>query len=202
MRKWLSWSGRDQGALEAVLGAALLIVVVFGLVLPAARVVGVGTGSSVRVVELEEPASVPELPAGAGVTLLGTSEAELSFFDPDARERFLLELPVLLVAALAALVIVLLLRIARTLREGDPFVPANARRLTVIALTVLAGAVLVPLSFAITTDLLQQDTAAEDVVAFSASLSALPILVGLLIAALAEFFRRGTKLREDTEGLV
>ena len=76
MNRLFRWSARDQGALEAILGAALLVVVVFGLALPAANVLGFGPGGSTsRIVELDEPASVPRLPAGADVTLEGTSEA-------------------------------------------------------------------------------------------------------------------------------
>ena len=66
---------------------------------------------------------------------------------------------------------------------------------------MLGAGLVVPYASAVTTDRLQAGTPAEEVVVFSAYLSGMPFLVGLLVAALAEFFRRGTRLRDDTEGL-
>jgi len=202
LRKLLRWSGLDQSFVEVILLCAGGVVVVFGLVLPILGVLDVSGGSTTRTVELDAAASVPPLPSGADVTLKGTHAAELGFPDPDFGQRLLLALPELIAAVLALVVIVQLVRLVRTLRAGDPFVPGNARRLTIIALAIIVGGALLPLTTAVTTDLLQKDTAAEAFVVFSTSLNALPFLIGLLVAALAEFFRRGAKLREDTAGLV
>jgi hypothetical protein len=195
LKKLLRWTRLDQSFVEMLLLCAGGALVVFGLVLPL-------LGSTTRTVELGARASVPRLATGGDVTLKGTHAAELSFSHPDVGQRLLLALPELIAAALALVVVWQLLKLVRTLRAGDPFVPGNARRLTVVALAVVLGGAAVPLSTAITTDLLQRDTAVDGVVVFSASMSFLPFLVGFLVAALAEFFRRGTKLRDDTAGLV
>jgi DUF2975 family protein len=202
LRKLLRWTRLDQSFVEVLLLWAGGAVVVFGIVLPLLGVLDLAGGSTTRTVELDARASVPRLPAGGGVTLKGTHAAELSFRHPDVGQRLLLALPDLIAAALALVVVWQLARLVRTLRAGDPFVPGNARRLTVIALAVVVGGAAVPLATAITTDLLQRDTAVDGVVVFSASLDFLPFLIGFLVAALAEFFRRGAKLREETVGLV
>jgi hypothetical protein len=195
VRKLLRWTRLDQSFVELILVCAGGAVVVFGVVLPL-------LGSTTRTVELAARASVPRLPVGGGVTLKGTHAAELSFRHPDFGQRLLLSLPELIAAALALVVVWQLVRLVRTLRAGDPFVPGNARRLTVVALAVIVGGAAVPLADAITTDLLQRDTAVDGLVSFSASLDFLPFLIGVLLAALAEFFRRGARLREETVGLV
>jgi hypothetical protein len=201
--KLLRWTWLDQRLLDTVLVLACAVLVVFGLVLPALGVLGVGGGvPATRTVELPDRASVPALAGDGDVTLFGTRTGELTFRHPDLGERLLLTLPALLGALLALVVIVQLLRLVGTLRAGDPFVPDNARRLLTIALAIVSGAVLLPLSTAVTTDLLASGTPADRFASFTMSLSPLPFVIGLAVAALAEFFRRGAKLREDTEGLV
>jgi hypothetical protein len=198
----IKWSKGDDRALGLVLWLALALVGLFGVVLPAAGVLG-GPFDTVhtREVSLDEPTRVPEVAAGA-VTLRGTDRAELVFTDPDLTERVLLVLPLVAGALLLALAIELLRRIARTLRDGDVFVPENARRLTLIALVALVIGLVGPVVQAITTDLLIAETPVRDAVPFEITFSAAPVVLGVLVAALGEVFRRGTVLRADSEGLV
>jgi Protein of unknown function (DUF2975) len=102
----------------------------------------------------------------------------------------------------ALAVILYLLRIVRTLRRGDPFVPENARRLTSIALLVAVGGTLGNFVNHVAMDSLAQRSAASHIVAAVYSVSFLPLVIGLAVAFLAEVFRQGTRLREDVEGLV
>jgi Protein of unknown function (DUF2975) len=139
---------------------------------------------------------------GGNPTLTGTREAELTFQQPDLVQRILLDAPGIVTSAMTLLVIYLLIRIARTLQAGEPFAPPNARRIRMFAVVVLIVGVLGPIIETVTTGLLVEGSPVADVIAVEAHISGPPILVGLLIAALAEVFARGTRLRQDTEGLV
>lgn len=87
-----------------------------------------------------------------------------------------------------------------------PFHRANVRRLTTAALTVLFGGLVAGMvgmfrTLALTSDaqeLLGDGTA----LVAGADLPLWPIGLGLLLLCLAEFFRRGTALADDVEGLV
>lgn len=203
-RSW--WSRTDSRLLEAALGLAVVLTGVFGVLLPALGVAGVigptdtrdvGTGTAARI-----PDSVADSAADHGLTLTGTHRAELVLADPDLGQRVLLALPELVGSLLLLLVLVLLVRMARTLRGGDVFVPENARRLSLIGLTLLVKAVLAPVPAAITTQILVSDTPLDGQVPFSATFTGEYFLLAFLVLALGEVFRRGTKLRADTEGLV
>lgn len=157
---------------------------------------------TVREVETEAAAQVPGAVTSGPVTLSGTHQVEITFAHPDVQQRVLPALPEIAGSLQLILILGLLLRMARTLREGDVFVPANARRLHTAAAAIVAMGVLGPLADAVTTSLLIGDAVVDSVVPFTYTLSAEPILLALLVAALAEVFRRGARLREDTEGLV
>ncbi|MBB1245340.1 DUF2975 domain-containing protein, partial [Streptomyces durbertensis] len=184
------------------LGVALALAGVFGVLLPILGIVGTIDPVNTREVETEAAARVPDAVASGPVTLGGTRQAEVAFAEPDLPQRMLLALPEVAGSLLLALVLFLLLRIAGTLRAGDVFVPRNARRLLAIAVATVAIGLLGPLVEAITTQLLVADTAVAEAVPFVYTVSTAPLLLGVLIAALAEAFRQGTRLRADTEGLV
>ena len=100
------------------------------------------------------------------------------------------------------LILALLLRMAITLRTGDVFVSKNIGRLNVIAAGIVAMGVLSPWVRALTTHLLISVTDVSPAVPLAFDVKGAPILLGLLVAAPAETFRRGTKLRADTEGFI
>lgn len=200
MSTW--WSRRDGRLLEVALGVALALVVAFGILLPLLGVAGVSEAMDTRAVETTALTRVPGSPAEEGLTLTGVRQAEVVLAAPDLGQRVLLALPEITGSGMLVLILVLLFRMARTLREGDVFLPVNARRLNVIALTVLAMGVLSPLVEVVTTSRLVTGTRVGDAVVLSYSLEFKVILLGLLVAALAEAFRRGARLRADTEGLV
>ncbi|QKW29169.1 DUF2975 domain-containing protein [Streptomyces seoulensis] len=200
------WSRRSDRLLEAALGLAAALAAVFGILLPLLGVLGitdpmdtreVGTAAATRV-----PDGVIRATAGHGMTLTGGHRADLALTHPDTGQRLLLALPELVGSLLLLLVLYLLLRMARTLRDGDVFVPDNARRLGVIAGAALAQAVLAPVLPALTTQLLVRGTPLSDAIPFQVTFTGAYLLLALLVLALAEVFRRGTRLRADTEGLV
>ncbi|MFI6407785.1 DUF2975 domain-containing protein [Streptomyces sp. NPDC050548] len=200
------WSRTDNRLLEAVLGLAALLDGVFGVLLPALGVVGLIDPVDTREVRTETatrvPGTVTDAVAGHGMTLTGTHRADLAFAHPDLGQRLLLALPDVVGGLLLLLVLVLLTRMAGTLREGDVFVPRNARRLSVIGLTVLVQAVLSPALPAFTTQALVSGTPMAEQIPLSVTFTGEYVLLAFLILSLGEVFRRGTKLRADTEGLV
>ncbi|WP_328551386.1 DUF2975 domain-containing protein [Streptomyces sp. NBC_00358] len=202
-----SWWGRtDNRLLEAALGLAALFVGVFGVLLPVFGVVGLIDPVDTREVKVETatrvPGEVTDAVAGHGMTLTGTHQADLAFAHPDLNQRLLLALPDVIGGLLLLLVLALLLRVAKTLRDGDVFVPKNARRLSVIGLTVLVHAVLSPVLPAFTTQALVSGTPMAEQIPASVTFTGEYVLLAFLILALGEVFRRGTKLRADADGLV
>lgn len=200
------WGQTGHRSLEAALGLATVLAGVFGALIPALGVVGLIDPMDTREVKVETttrvPGTVTDTAAGHGVTLTGTHQADLVFSHPDLGQRLLLALPEIIGSLLLLLILALLLQMARTLRDGDVFVPKNARRLSVIGLTVLVQAVLSPWLPALTTQALVSGTSMADEIPFSTTFTGQYVLLAFLILALGEVFRRGTKLRADTEGLV
>ena len=198
----IRWSRGDGRLLEGILWVAFAVEAVFGLLLPALGVVGVIASGGSRTVAVDRASVIAGTPTARGVSLTGTDKAELTFHHPGVTERILLALPDALVATLSLLVIVLLIRMSRTLRTGDPFAAANVRRLSMIAVAIVLAGLLAPSAEAITTQLLVRSSPVAERIPFQFTVPFLPIVLGMLVAALAEVFRRGTGLRDDTEGLV
>ena len=198
-----SLQGRRGGRLlEVVIGVALALAGLFGVLLPVLGVTGPIDPMDTRDVRIDGVTRVPAAATSGPVTLHGTHRAEMALSHPDVQQRILLALPDIFYGALLIVVLAFLLRMARTLREADVFVPENARRLQIIAAAIVAMGVFGPAVEAVTTHLLISGTAVSPAVPFAYTVSAAPLFLGLLVAALAEVFRQGTKLREDTEGLV
>lgn len=153
------------------------------------------------------PNTVPGVEAARGdVTVSGTGDMVLAFSDPSTWERFLLVLPGLLRQVTSLTLFYLVLKIIKSLSAGDPFNPANARRVYGIAITVLSAAVLWTLVDGFTAVQLKRaavDPDADVVFAFYLDSGfSQGLLAGFLLVALAEVFRRGTRMREDVKGLV
>ncbi|MEU2082744.1 DUF2975 domain-containing protein [Streptomyces albus] len=200
------WSPTDSRLLEAVLVLAAALVGLFGVLLPALGVAGLVDPQDTRETETltttRVPGAVADSVADHGMTLTGTHHADLVLADPTAVQRLLLALPDIVNSLFLLLVLALLLKIARTLRGGDVFVPVNARRLSVTGLAVLVQTVVTPVLTALTTQLLVRGTPLAEQVPFSATFTGAYVLLAFLVLALAEVFRRGAKLRADAEGLV
>ncbi|MFI9627399.1 DUF2975 domain-containing protein [Streptomyces sp. NPDC052042] len=198
------WSRGDQRALElgCVLGVGL--VGLFGVLVPLLGVVGVLDPITHREVRLEERGPAPHALLGGsdGPALIGTDRAGLVFAHPAFGERLLLALPDIAGGVLLIVILGLLFRMARSLRGGEEFTARNVRRLHAVAATVFLMSLLVPLLEAVTTSLLLRGTDSDGLAPFSVTYSFSYLLLALLIAAVAEVFRRGTRLRADTEGLV
>jgi hypothetical protein len=93
-----------------------------------------------------------------------------------------------------------LLAIVDTVRDGDPFVAANARRLQSIAWLVLAGEGLRMLVGAIAWA--AREAVPSFGIDFDIAFSFTPWLAVLLLFVLARVFEEGTRMRADLEGTV
>lgn len=90
--------------------------------------------------------------------------------------------------------------ILRSVGEGDPFIPANAARLTAMAWIMLAINVLsIPLA---ALGMYIADLAGEADVHTEAGFDAGGLVLILTLFILARVFRKGTEMREDLEGTV
>ena len=142
-------------------------------------------------------------PGDPPLEFLLPTRTHVTVYEPDLRQRVGLIGTTSLRGLLAIAVLLFLLLMVRTLRSGDPFVPANARRMYAIAATVGIGG---PLA-----DLLGQwgrhgvldnPKVAPLIIRESYHLSLMPLAIGVAIAVAAEVFRQGISLRADVEGLV
>lgn len=105
------------------------------------------------------------------------------------------------VAAAMALTLVFLhhlRRIFQRVRGGAPFDATNALRLRWLGVLVLALAVLRGVAESVTAFAVRSGVTSERVeVPLGLSIDALVILIGLVLLALAEIFRRGAELEEE-----
>ncbi|MCY9784816.1 DUF2975 domain-containing protein [Nocardiopsis sp. EMB25] len=214
-RTRLAWSKADDVVLRGLLLMGIAATSLTGLFLLVwtTPLLPADTAGELTTITVHAPAATPPPPVdvpvtGEDVEVRATESLAVTFHDPTLPERLLLVLPTLVGVAATLLVLVVLLRMARTLAQGDPFVPANVRRMYVVAATVTVGSLAVPLVRVFTDAELQSRALDPDglvLVAFGVGVGEVPfplVFVGLALAALAEVFRRGTGLREDVEGLV
>ena len=100
--------------------------------------------------------------------------------------------------ALALFVVGQLRAVFRTLRDGRPFVPANATRIRWIAIAVIAGELGRAVVMYSSNSYVMTHFSANGL-RFDArpDLNVFTIIYGLIILAIAEVFRAGTRLDED-----
>jgi nitrogen fixation/metabolism regulation signal transduction histidine kinase len=110
--------------------------------------------------------------------------------------------PVVVLLVLAVVVTRLLLGVVRSLRTGDPFTTANARRLATLGTVIIVGGVLLPLVQAVAFQAVLEPLLLDAPPSWELDLHLWPALAGVLVGFLAEVFSRGARLREDVEGLV
>jgi len=92
----------------------------------------------------------------------------------------------------------LLRDVFRTLRDGQPFVPANATRIRRVGYAVLLGEIVRALLVFVANYLVMTHVT-SDAVRFYAvpSLEVYTVVAGLVILVIAEVFRAGTRLDEE-----
>ena len=185
------WSRIDQLSFEGLLWALPAL----GTLAMVVQVVGAVRGDEV---EVSGPLPDALLPDGVRGPLTGS----VVLPDPTASQQVLSMLPSFIGLAMVVVAAWLLLRVARSARNGEPFTVANARRLTGLSILVMVGGMMLQVVDNWTRSDLLASVPAFDRDGMSFELSLWPLLVGFLVAFFAEVFRRGAALREDVEGLV
>lgn len=136
-------------------------------------------------------------------------ESVLSVFDPAVAQRALASSGWLLLGAVCAVAGWLLWRVLTSLRGGDPFEPANVRRLTVAAALVTVGGVISGVLRSVSDGNLKE--AADNAffrefgttpLAYGGQIELTPVLVGVALGGIALVYRRAAALRHELDGLV
>lgn len=208
--------------LEVLLAVALIGVLVLAVARPVLGPAGLGVGrgpvfGAVPSVEARiDPDRVlvettPPLPSlsdarevlpGDSLEMTVPTATTVAVYDPDLGQGLRLVGAEVLRGLVAAGVLALLLMMVRTLRQGDPFVPANARRLYLIAALVGLGGQGALLIRAWGEAAVVSHPRVAPYLLQEHELSLVPLVAGLGIAVAAEVFRQGAAMREDLEGLV
>lgn len=148
------------------------------------------------------PVRVPALD-DAGVAHDGLGSVGATIADPSATQRFVDLMPGLVVTPVIVVACWLVFAIMRDVASGDPFRPRNVTRLRVLAVLVAIG---LPVAWfaRMSADfwLLASLNLRAGAAGVTFDVPWALILVGSVIALTAEAFSAGTRLREDTEGLV
>ena len=187
------WSRMDQVAFEGLLWV-LPGVVALQAVLQGVR--------AVRGDALEVTGPVPEELLAPTALVTGPLSGTVVVQDPSAAQYGWAVAPTLVLLVLAVVAARLLLRVARSLRTGDPFTADNARRLSVLAGLVVLGGAFLPLLQGIAHAGVLDPLLPGGPSSASREFLLWPGVTGLVLFFVAEVFRRGARLREDVEGLV
>ena len=142
-----------------------------------------------------------EIPNGRG-EFSGPYEAQVNNYSPTKTQRAAFVGADVTESVATLAVLLLLLRIVRSLRVGDPFVLANARRLRRIATAIAVGGTGASALQLWAQHLVLSDTAIRPFVREQLHLTLLPLVAGVGVLLLAEVFRRGTLMRDELDGLV
>ncbi len=195
-------TSRGRGALDQLaLEGLLLAVAAISLIVGFAAVLGALGGDSISAtVSFKDDA--PHLIERSGQARLDVANPTLTIEDPGTAGRILGAAPTLLGVATVGATAILLWRVVRSTRQGDPFHRANARRLTAAAVVVLVGGSASSLIDAVHSMDLASQAPEQFGLAVAGTFSFLPLAVGGVLAAMAGVFRRGTALRTEVEGLI
>lgn len=196
-KDWLEFDRSDRVTLMGLLGLAVLATAVAQVIGP---IIGWMRGDALRV-SFTSPITVPELDA------VGQAYSDASYdlvvADPTTSQRLFDLVPGVLLLAIVAVICWSTLRLLRDIGAGEPFSPRNVRRLRTIAGLLLIG---VPVHFFTRLPLDGAILSSLDLGTLPAAawieLPWLPFVLGMCVALVAEAFKTGARLREDSEGLI
>ena len=193
----LAFDRADRLGLTILLWVLVGLSTIGGVVVPLVEWV---TGRAIPVPFTNE-VTVPELDRVG--TPYGRGEYPVDVAEPTVVDRLVTLLPGLVLVTLAVAAALIIQRIARDVGRGPPFAASQVPRLRVLALLFLAGAP----GWTIV-DLVAKGAllAGEDLGGLPAGvtfeLPIGPMVVGLVLALLAEAFKYGDHLRDELEGVI
>ena len=198
----LRFDRSDFGISFVVIAFLAAAVPVYTLVMPLATWAR-GTGLVGEIDLSGQRLGETQTAPGAEVLSAGVGRARFETLDTQTFLAYLAPGLVLTVATL--LVACLLWHLLRSIQSGDPFITASVWRLRGIAGVLLLAPPLHAVASAFSLGSLTHAALVDSPPGLLFLLSPAPLMVmgvGLLLAALAEAFRRGTDLERDVEGLV
>lgn len=150
---------------------------------------------------IDEPRDLPASLVGGASGLTWDGRVSFTIDAPSTADRLWALAPAALSAVVIGLAALLLHRLVTQIQRRQPFTAQSPGALHLLAGLIAANAVASPLLQAISeTTLVRSALDTDGVFAFTINFAWL--LLALLIAALAEAFRVGNRLREDADGLV
>ncbi|MDH5372699.1 MAG: DUF2975 domain-containing protein [Acidimicrobiia bacterium] len=136
------------------------------------------------------------------VELTGPISARLSIWSPTGVEQLAWVMWRIFGPALGLVGAWLIYGMTRSSRLGDPFSPANERRLWKLALLVAVGGSANLWFGQVFRSWLVERSAAAEFISSSLTFSFTPIVAGIVIGMLASVWRIGVGLREDVDGMI
>ena len=137
-------------------------------------------------------------PVEAGGPFVG----QVGFPGPSVKQRLLWVSWRASIPLLAAGALWLVLLIVRSVRDADPFTETNARRLRRLAVLVAVGGTLISVLGTVLRRWLLDSSGAGNIVARDWSVSLVPLLIGLLVADIAQVWSHGLEMRNELEDVV
>ena len=139
---------------------------------------------------------------GRPVEVGGPFLGQVGFPGPSVEQRLLWVSWRASIPLLAAGALWLVLLIVRSVRHADPFTETNARRLRWLAVLVAVGGTLISVLGTVLRRWLLDNSGAGNIVARDWLVSWIPLLIGLLIAVLAQVWSHGVEMRNELEDVV
>lgn len=194
-RRGRDWARFDRGDQIAT---AILLWLIVGFSAGYAVFISLDWMLRRQVTLTEVPLEVGEDTAGTG-RVVGMPSGNVLVEGVSTGHFALLMVPVLLGLAATVWGAVLLQRLLKDLGRGEPFSRANVSRLRIVALLLMVVPLFADMAYAMARSTLMS---AQGVDGFVFSFSPGWLLAGILVAAVAQAFASGAKLRADVDGLV
>ena len=191
-------------AQRILLRGSLRCMVVFAPLYLALRVQSCLTGDVLgRTVAVDDLTARGRLPGADQRVHVYESAVRIDLEHADPSLWVSVLVPTSILAVAIALVGFLMLRIFHETDAGRPFFDTSARRLRTVSVVIAVAAVLVPItSRSADTSVLEAALPRLDPAPFDVAPMMVWLMVALVVRIMAEAFRLGAQLRDDTEGLV
>ena len=218
-------STRSFGRVIEVIATISMVFATIGVVAPLVggnglRITGRPDGSEAMMSVTTEPSSAFNIDLGNPLPTMVDDLGEVSVFgqavvevgdpltataymlDPTSLQRVVWLLWQVSGPLLALLIAWPLLQMARSTRAGNPFTVENERRLWRISGLVIGGGFVAGLIAGVAQTIIVQRSAAADLFNIELTIDFIPIIVGLVIAALASIWHQGVAMHDELDATI